>query len=373
MNVPFVDLRGHHKMHEAKLMKKIKRICRAGNFIESKEVKAFEQEFSDYIGVAHTIGLNSGTDALTLGLRALDLPTGSEILIPANTYFSAGLAVLLNNNKPVFVDVDLHDYGIDLDDMKKKITQRTRAVITTHLYGQADKIENIQNIIKNKGGKIHLVEDAAQAHGACYNKKRVGGFGTFAAFSFYPTKNLGAYGDGGAITTNDDKLARKISMLKSYGQSKKNHHDILGGNSRLDEIQAAILRVHLQHLDVENAKRQKNAKLYEELLNDTPNIVTPLKFANRKSVYHLYAIMTPRRAALQKYLKEHGVQTQVHYPIPLHLQPAFSKLGYKRGGLPNAEKIARRILSLPMFPHISTSHITYVVKKVNTFFNNSLS
>ena len=372
MNIPFVDLKEDYKLVKREIDAAIQKVFDRGIFATGPEGEKFEQEFKEYLKVKHCVLVNSGTDALILGIRALDLPYGSEVIIAANSFFATALGATENNLKPVFADSSQNDFGINLEDLKKKINSRTKAIIITHLYGQPEKIDEINSIIKKSGKKIYLIEDACQAHGATYKNKKVGTFGIFGAFSFYPTKNLGAYGDGGAIVTSDNKLSQKYQLLKNYGQKDKYKHETSGVNSRLDEIQAAILRVKLKYLDLQNEKRAKIASLYTKLLADlSAQIKTPQEFAQRQSVHHLYVIQTKKRDQLQKYLAKKGVATLIHYPIPLHLQKAFSYLKYKKGDLSTAEKIANEILSLPIYPQMTTDQVAYVSQQIKQFYKKN--
>jgi len=368
MNVPFVNLNIQIRNNERKLFSIIKNSVRKGIFAGGEPVIEFERNFAKYIGTRHCVSLNSGTDALIFGARALELSTSDEIIFPANTYFATLLAAVANGLKPILCEVDANGFGYDVGKLKKLINSRTKAVMIVHLYGQSDKIGEIQSLIKKTGRKIHIIEDACQAHGAKYNGKNVGGFGTFSAFSFYPSKNLGAFGDGGAITTNSRALDGKIRRLKDYGQSIKYHHDSIGFNSRLDTLQASILSYKLKHLDSWNEKRQSHAKIYNKMLEIIPDVITPKVFSNRKSVYHLYVIRTKQRDELQKFLKDRDIDTQIHYPFPIHLQKAWKSLKYKRGDFPVAESMSREMLSLPMFPELKLSQIKYVSNSIKNFF-----
>lgn len=370
MTIPFVDLTRQYKSIQPTVDAAIKRVLSTGQFIGGPECESFEKDFATYLGAKYTLGVNSGTDALILGTRALGLSSGDEILIPVNTFYATVLAATQNGLKPVFVDIDPADHGISLEDLKRKITSRTKAIAIVHLYGQSDKISEILEIIKKSRRPIHLIEDACQAHGAFYKSNRVGTLGTFGTFSFYPAKNLGAYGDGGAIVTNDSKLAKAIRLGREYGQTKKYHHEALGINSRLDPLQAAILRVKLTHLDSWNTLRQHNAALYTNMLSTIPQVHTPPWFEDRPSVYHLYVVRVKRRAALQSYLHKSGIHTQIHYPIPLHRQKAFSYLNYKPQDFPHAEKIASEILSLPLYPELPKSHIKTVTQAITHFYSS---
>ena len=368
MNIPFVDLKLQYEEIQTEIENAIFKVIQSAKFIQGEDVNKFEEEFANYLGANYCIGVNSGTDALILGVRALELEQGDEILIPANTYISTALAASENGLRPVFVDIN-EDFQINLEDLKRKINNRTKAIIVVHMYGQPDSIEKIRESIKKTGKKIHFIEDASQAHGAEYQGKKVGTFGIFSAFSFYPGKNLGAYGDAGAIVTNSKELANKYKLLREYGQREKYYHDILGVNSRLDSIQAAVLRVKLKHLDKWNEKRIKISEYYSDLLKKyVPFIQTPKIFNGRKNVFHLYVIKTKKRDGLLEYLKENKIQSLIHYPIPLHLQRAYAYLGYKRGDLRVTEKISSEILSLPIYPELTREMQEFVVDRISKYF-----
>lgn len=368
MTIPFVDLKAQYKELEAPLQSAINKVLNDASFIQGSDVGMFEEEFASYIGTKYSIGLNSGTDALILGIKGLELEKG-EIIVSANTYFSGALAPLVNDFKPVFVETDIKDFGIDIEDLKKKINNKTRAIIVTHLYGQADKIDEIKTVIKQTNKQIYLIEDACQAHGAYFKNARVGTFGIFGAFSFYPGKNLGAYGDAGAVVTNDKKLEKKLKLLREYGQEKKYYHKTIGYNSRLDTLQAAILRVKLGHLDTWNEKRQKIADYYTRQLNARLSFInTPNIFDERKSVYHTYVVRVSKRDELLNFLRENDIFAQIHYPVPLHVQESFNFLGYKKGDLPITEKISSEIISLPIYPQMTEKMVDYVIDKIAAFY-----
>lgn len=368
-NIPLTDLKSQYKFIHSKLDHAISKVINSGQFIGGEEVTKFEQEFAKYLGSKYVISVNSGTDALILGIKGLGLKKNSEIIIPTNTFYSSALAATYNGLKPVFADVDENDFGINLDDVKRKISSRTKAIMLVHLYGQADKISDVQEIIDRSGYQIYLIEDSCQTHGGIYKNKKAGTYGIFSAFSFYPTKNLGSYGDGGAIVTDNRELAKKYHLLRQYGSSKKYYHDIFGVNSRLDSLQAAILRVKLRYLDEWNTRRQRKAQLYNQLLTALyPNIITPRNFTERKSTYYVYIIRAKKRDKLSKFLKLHQITTLIHYPLPLHLQKVFLKLGYKRGSLPIAERLSNEILSLPMNENITGNQIKYIVNRIKDFY-----
>ncbi len=372
MNVPYLDLQEQYVSIQSEVNESFSRIFHEMQFIGGREVAAFEEEFASFLGVKHVISVNSGTDALILGIEALHLSPDDEVIVPVNTFYATAVAVVRNNLRPVFVDSDEY-YGMSLPDLRKKITKKTKAIIAVHLYGQPENISGIQQVIQEKNKEIFLIEDACQAHGAVYENKKVGTFGRFSAFSFYPGKNLGAYGDGGVIATNDDDLDKTYRLLREYGQTTKYHHESIGVNSRLDSIQAAVLRKKLSHLDAWNSQRRKNASYYNECLYGCSDIVMPMLLPDRQSVFHIYAIRAQYRDELQQYLKDHGVGTLIHYPVPLHLTGAFSHLGYTKGDFPNAEQYAEELVSLPMYPELTQEQIAYVAKFIKKFYSERLS
>ncbi|MDQ6833087.1 MAG: DegT/DnrJ/EryC1/StrS family aminotransferase [Chloroflexota bacterium] len=345
----------------------VQRVLTSGWFILGTETEAFEREFAAYCGVAHAIGVGNGTDALMLALKALDVGPGDEVItVPMTAAFGA-FAITMNGATPVFVDIELGTANMDPTLLERAITPRTKAIMLVHLYGQAADLGAIMAIAAQHG--IPVVEDAAQAHGALSGGKRVGSIGTIAGFSFYPSKNLGAAGDGGAVTTNDPVLAERVRMLRNGGQRGKYEHVIQGVNSRLDELQAAILRVKLVHLDAWNVARRRLAHQYDELLaGSSVEVPEERRGATPDGhVWHLFAVRHPRRDALAAYLKERGIGTAVHYPAALHLQPAFASLGLSAGAYPVAEQQAREELSLPLYPELTADEVTYVADAVRTF------
>ena len=331
-----------------------------------ENVKKFEQEFAKFCNTKYAIGVGNGTDALYLALRALGVKKGDEVIIPAKTFVATAEPITLNGAKSVLVDIDPETFNIDTKQIEKAITKRTKAIMPVHLYGQPSDMAPILKIAKKH--KLFVIEDAAQAHGANYKGKKVGSMGDVSCFSFFPAKNLGAYGDGGIVVTNNQKIAEKIFMLRDHGRRDKHAdqytHQTEGVNSRLDELQAAILRVKLRHLPDWNRKRQKNTKIYNSFLKKIKEIKVPKIQPGFESVYHLYVIRTNNRDALKKALKEIGIATGVHYPIPLHLQPALKYLGYKKGDFPEAEKAAKEVLSLPMYPELSKRQIKFIADSI---------
>ncbi|WP_048091861.1 aminotransferase class I/II-fold pyridoxal phosphate-dependent enzyme [Geoglobus acetivorans] len=356
--IQFVDLRKEYQEIKEETDQAIQRVLERGWFILGKELETFEKEFSSYIGVKHAIGVNSGSDALYLAIKALGIGPGDEVITVSHTFISTVDAIVRNSARPVFVDIGPETYTIDVPQIEKAITDRTKAILPVHIYGHPANIDPIIEIAEEYG--LYVIEDASQAHGAEYKGRKVGSIGHVACFSFYPTKNLGAYGDAGAIVTNDDELAEKLRMMRNYGSSKKYYHEFIGVNSRLDEIQAAILRVKLRHLDEWNERRRKIAEMYNELLENS-DVITPVEKEWAKHVYHLYVIRHKDRDKLQQYLLENGIKTQIHYPVPVHLQKAYLDLGI-RVKLPVTERISREVLSLPMFTHLTYYEIKNIAK-----------
>lgn len=364
MFVPFDDLKRQYQTIKKDIDEAYRCVMDSGKYILGEEVEAFEKEFSQYLGAKFCISVDSGTAALELALQAIDIKAKDEIIIPANSFIATALACSKLFAKPILVDCEKDSFNIDPAKIEEKITKKTKAIIPVHLYGQTANLDPILKLAK----KYHLwvIEDSAQTHGALYKGKKAGTLGDLGCFSFYPTKNLGAYGDGGAIVTNNKNLAEKLLLLRNYGQTQKYHHLIKGGNHRLDSMQAAFLRVKLKHLDVWNKARRKKAQIYNELLRDL--VPTPKEQKWAYHIYHLYVIKSKNRDALQKYLLEKGIQTQIHYPIPIHLQPAYKELGLKKGSFPVAEKLAKEIISLPIFTELTKKEIQYTVKQIGNFY-----
>lgn len=365
MKIPFVDLRAQYLTLKPAMDKAVLDLIDSTQFIMGTDVSAFEDEYARFLGVKYCIAVSSGTEALILIMRALDIGPGDEVIIPANTFIATALAVSYAGAKPVLVDADPNTWTIDVTKIEKKITKRTKAIMPVHLYGQSADMDQIKTLAKKHG--LFVVEDACQAHGARYRGKRVGGIGDIAAFSFYPGKNLGAYGDGGAVTTNNKKLAEKIVLLHNYGQKIKYHHLVKGTNSRLDTLQASILRVKLPHLSKWNEKRAKIADYYSESLRDLP-LTLPAVGQARDHVYHLYALHLQKRDAMLMHLQKSGISAQIHYPVPIHLQKAYSELKYKRGDFPNSEYSAKHELSLPLYAELTDAQVEYIVQSVRSFF-----
>jgi len=355
--VPFVDLKAQYQSIKSDIDAAIARVIENTSFILGPEVESFENAFARYVNARFCVGLNSGTAALHLALLACGIVPGDEVIIPANTFFATAETVSLTGATPVFVDADPVAYTIDVDRIEGAITPRTRAIIPVHLYGQPAALDPIFEIAR--GRNLRVIEDAAQAHGAEYEGKRVGALGDIGCFSFYPGKNLGAYGEGGAVVTNDEQLAKRVRLLRDHGSEKKYRHEIVGYNFRLEGIQAAVLHVKLKHLDRWNELRRAHAARYSDLLNES-ELVLPAEMTYARHVYHVYVVQSEARDALKKSLSDAGIQTGIHYPIPIHLQPAYASMGHQRGDFPEAERQSDRVLSLPMFAELSEEQIERV-------------
>lgn len=364
--IKFLDLKAINDSFEPELSNAIKRVLDSGWYLLGNEVKAFEQEYSNYIGTKHCIGVANGLDALRLIFKAYivlgEMQEGDEIIVPANTYIASILAVSDNRLKPVLVEPDIHTYNIDPFKIEDKITSRTKGIMIVHLYGQNAMYPEIQKLVDKYN--LKLIEDNAQASGAHYGEKRTGGLGDAAGNSFYPGKNLGALGDAGAVTTDDDNLATVIRAMANYGSSKKYVNDYQGLNSRLDEIQAAILRVKLSRLDIYNQRRREIARYYIDNIKN-PNIILPQVTDWNNHVFHIFPIRCAQRDVLQNYLTEQGIQTLIHYPIPPHKQKAYSE--WNNFNIPTTEKIHEEILSLPISPVMSQQDVENVSNVLNYF------
>jgi dTDP-4-amino-4,6-dideoxygalactose transaminase len=364
--IPFVDLRIQYEMLSQEIDEAMQRVCRSASFILGPDVCAFEEEFAAFCGAKYCVGLESGTAALKLALQAFGIGTGDEVIVPANTYIATALAVSQVGASPVLCDVD-DSYLIDPAALEGKITSATRAIIPVHLYGQAAALSSILDVARQFG--ITVIEDAAQAHGAICDGKRVGSVGDVGCFSFYPGKNLGAYGDGGAIVTNNEEIAHNIRLQRDFGQRAKYDHIIKGDNCRLDSIQAAILRVKLPHLDNWNAARRNIAARYDAAFADL-DILRPRRDAFGH-VYHLYVVEIPNRDGARSLLSSKGIETGIHYPIPIHLQKAFSELNLSEGAFPSVERSAGKLLSLPMFPEMTMTQVQEVIAGVHQHLASS--
>jgi dTDP-4-amino-4,6-dideoxygalactose transaminase len=364
VSVPFVDLKAQYATIKNEVDAAIARVVENTSFIMGAQVAAFEKAFAEYLDARFCIGVNSGTAALQLALMACGIGPGDEVIIPSFTFFATAEAVSVLGAKPIFVDIDPVSYAITASAIEKAITPRTRALMPVHLYGQSADLDPIFEIAKRHN--LRVIEDAAQAHGAEYKGKRVGALGDAGCFSFYPSKNLGAYGEAGAIVTNDEALAEKLRLLRDHGSTSKYAHAIVGYNFRMEEIQAAVLNVKLPHLDDWNNQRREHASIYHSLLKDS-GVSLPREMDYARHIYHVYAIETENRDELQKHLISAGIQTGVHYPIPIHLQPAYASLGYRAGALPVTERLSERVLSLPMFPELHHDQQSRIAALIQAF------
>ena len=357
MKVPFVDLRLLHSEIEEELNAAFNRVMRNSSFILGPEVERFEAEFAAYCGTAHCVAVNNGTSALQLALAALGIGPGDEVITVPHTFIATAEGISAVGAKPVFVDIEPHSYCMDPENLERAITPRTRAILPVHLYGQMAEMDRILEIANRH--QVPVIEDACQAHGAEYKGRRAGSMGRAGCFSFYPGKNLGACGEAGAVTTNDPDLAAHIRMGRDHGSTRKYEHRFAGHNMRMEGLQGAFLSIKLRHLDQWNELRREAARRYSQVLN-TPEVTLPVELPGRKHVYHLYVIQTEGRESLRRQLGEAGIESGLHYPIPLHLQQAYAHLGYGPGSFPVTESVANRILSLPMYPGITQEAIEQV-------------
>lgn len=360
--IPFLDLKPVYDELRDELDAAYRRVMASGWFILGEEVEAFEREFAAYCGVKHCIGVGNGLDALHLILRAYDIGAGDEVIVPSNTYIATWLAISYAGATPIPVEPDERTYNLDPDRIEAAITARTRAIMPVHLYGQPADMAPINAVAQRHTLKV--IDDAAQAHGARYRGRRVGGLGDATAWSFYPTKNLGAFGDAGAITTDDDELADRVRVLRNYGSRVKYFNEVKGYNSRLDPLQAALLRVRLKQLDEWNRRRQVIAARYLETLSDVPELIAPWVVDGAEPVWHVFVVRHPQRDKFQQRLTAAGVGTLIHYPVPPHLSDAYREAGYAPGAFPIAERLAREVISLPIGPHLSGDEAAAVMARV---------
>jgi dTDP-4-amino-4,6-dideoxygalactose transaminase len=363
--VPQLDLAAQYAAIGAEIRTAVERVLSSQQFVLGREGAAFEQEIAKLCGAAHGVGVASGTDALILALRACGVEAGDEVILPAFTFVATGSAVSALGAKPVFADIRPETYDVDPSEFERRLTPRTRAIVVVHLYGLPADMDPIRAFAKSR--KLPVIEDNAQAIGASYKGVRTGSLGDAACFSFYPTKNLGAYGDAGLVTTNSAELAARIRTLRNHGQTGKYLSSEPGWNSRLDEIQAAILRVKLRHLSNWQRERQENAAEYTRLLNEVPGVMPPIVPEGFEHVFHQYTIRIERREALQQFLSERKIGSTIYYPYPLHLQPLYASLGHKAGDFPHAERAAQEVLSLPMYPELRKEQIARVVEAIADF------
>lgn len=365
MKIEFVSLRTQIKSRSREFLRALTEVIREGQFIDGNDVTTFESRFARYLGKRYCIGVNSGTDALFLALKAYDIGKGDEVITAPNSFFATAAAIEATGATVVFSDIDPITYTISPQEVAKKITSRTKALIPVHLYGQPADMDTLIKLAKKN--KLTIIEDCCQAHGARYKGHSVPVTET-GAFSFYPGKNLGAFGDAGAVVTDDTYIAHRVQLLRNHGSKSKYHHTLFGYNSRLDSLQAAILTTKLQYLTGWNKKRQQHAELYTKLLATIPYIKPPTIAPASFHVYHIYGVIAEDRNLLQKFLQSRHIDTLIHYPIPIHLQRPYQKLGYKKGDFPNTEWQAESILSLPMYPELKPQEIKYVVDSIEEFY-----
>lgn len=363
--IPLIDLKAGFELIKSEVMVAIESVFSGMNLYLGPNVQALEDEFSSYCGAKYAVGVGSGTEAIHLALLSCDVREGDEVITSPNTFFATVEAIVQTGAIPVFVDIDPVTYTIDTSLIEKKINSKTKAVIPVHMYGQAADMRHILELSRRYG--IRVIEDACQAHGAEYYDRKCGAIGDVGCFSFYFTKNLGGYGEGGIITTNNQEIAEKAKLYRNHGHKTKHEHSVIGYNSRLDEIQAAILRIKLIYLDKYNKIRREIAQKYNTFLKGTP-LTLPKESPNRKHVYHLYVVRVQERDKLQEYLTGSGIGTGIHYKVPLHLQGALESYGYKAGDFPETETASSEILSLPMYPELRDEDINYIVNTIKEFY-----
>lgn len=367
MNIPFLDLKGQLPKIRLEIEERFSKIINNTAFVSGTNVQEFEKTFSRLHGVKYALGLSSGTAGNHLAMLCCEIVSGDEVIVPVNTFIATAEAISYCGATPVFSDVDEKTFNIDPDKIEEKITPRTKAINPVHLFGQPADMASLRQITESF--KLHLIEDAAQAHLAEYGNKRAGGLGRIASWSFYPGKNLGAWGEAGAVTTDDKEMYMKAKKLRDHGSAKRYHHELVGYNYRMSEFQAAVLNVKMKYIEDWTEKRRINAARYRAHLAGIEEVRTPAELDNAKHVYHLYVIRAQERDNLQTFLNGNGIGTGLHYPIPLHLTQAYSHLEHKKGEFPVAEKLANEILSLPMYPELNEQQIEYVCKNIRDFYN----
>ena len=355
MNVPLLDLKAQYKTIQAEVNAAVKEVIESQYFILGPKVKELEEAIANYCGVAHAIGVSSGTDALLIALMAENIGPGDEVITTPYTFFATGGSIARTGATPVFVDIDPVSYNIDPTLIEEKVTDKTRAIMPVHLYGQVADMKSILDIAKHHN--LVVIEDGAQAIGAEHNRTRAGAFGDYGCFSFFPSKNLGAFGDGGVVVTDNEEKAERLTRLRAHGSKPKYYHQIIGGNFRLDALQAAVVSVKLQHLDAWTAARQQNAQRYDTLFSETELVsnktITLPSVGTERHIFNQYVIRVPKRDQLREYLKEKGIGNEVYYPVPLHLQECFAHLGYQDGDCPVSEEAAEQTIALPIYPEVS--------------------
>ena len=364
--IKFIDLKSQYLSIKPEIDNAIQEVLMSSAFAGGPFVKKFEEDFAKIHGAKFCSGVNNGTSALHIVFMAINMSRGDEVIIPANTFIATPASVSLQGGKPVFVDCSEDDFNIDVDKIEKAITPKTKAILPVHLYGQPAQIGRINEIAKKHN--LVVVEDCAQAHMAEFEGKKVGNFGISGCFSFYPGKNLGAYGEGGAVICNDEEFWKRIQAIKEHGSFKKYYHEYLGHNYRLEGIQGAILDVKLKYIEAWTDTRRKNAGLYRKYLSDISEIILPKERKNVKHVYHLFVIRSKKRDELGKFLNDNGIQTSIHYPIPCHLQHSYKFMGYKEGDFSVSEMLSKEILSLPMSEQLKEDDIIYIAQKIRDFF-----
>jgi len=367
MQIPAFDLKRQFKNLSSELVPLLEEVMAKGQFILGENVQAFEREIAEYCGVRYAVSVASGTDALLLSLEALGIGEDDEVITTPFTFFATSEVISLLKAKPIFVDIDPKTFNIDPNKIEDTITSKTKAIIPVHLFGQMAEMDDIEYLAEKYD--FSIVEDACQAIGSEYRDKKAGSIGDTGCFSFFPTKNLGAYGDGGLITTDNEETYEKLKLLRAHGSSKKYYHDIIGHNSRLDEIQAVILRLKLKYLETWLNRRIEIANMYSESLEKL-EVSVPKSKPYMRHVYHQYVIRVKDRDDLQKFLNSRGIGTTVYYPLPLHLQKCYENLGYKEGDFPEAEKASKEALALPMWPEMANEEVDYVIENVKEFYNN---
>lgn len=372
MKIPLLDLNQQYQSIQAEIQEAIQKVLENTNFIMGDQVAQFEQAMAQYCGVKHAIGVASGTDALLIALKAIGIEPGDEVIVPTFTFFATAGAVSRLGGTPIFVDIDPVTYNLNPAEIRRVVTAKTKAIIPVHLYGQAAKMDSIMELAKEYN--LQVIEDACQAIGASYQGTRIGLFGAATALSFFPSKNLGAYGDGGMILTNDDELATLMKHLRVHGSNPKYYHKYVGYNSRLDTLQAAVLQVKLKYLDQWNEGRQRVADLYNRLFQEwglTEKVVIPTALEGAHHVFHQYVVRVKDRDELQKFLKTRGIATTVYYPLCLHLQECYRELGMQEGDLPVGEAASKEVLALPIYPELTSEEQDYIVRSIQAFYQNT--